>query len=85
MKYDVNEKQAYSLVKGVKAFICYLIGEIVIAFVPTVTVKDILSQQEVSDKRCRWINGIQEFNIDIQITKLVRCQGLTKLMMEVNL
>ena len=41
--------------------------------------------QEVSSRRCRWINRIQEFNIDIQITKLVRGQGLEKLMAQYNL
>ena len=85
MKYDINEKQAYALVKFVKAFRCYLVGAIVIAFVSNVAVKDIFSQQEVSDRRCRWINRIQEFNIDIQITKLVRGQGLAKLMAQANL
>lgn len=85
MKYDINEKQAYALMKVVKAFRCYLMGAIVIAFVPSAAVKDIFSQQEVFGTRCRWINRIQEFNIDIQITKLVRGQGLEKLMAQSNL
>ena len=73
------------MVKGVKAFRCYLMGATVIAFVPTAVVKDIFSQQEIFGRRCRWINRIQEFNINIHITKLVRGQGLTKLMTEDNL
>ena len=36
----------------------------VVAFVPIVALKDIFSQQEVSRRRCRWINRIQEFNIN---------------------
>ena len=59
MKYDINEKHAYALVKGVKAFRCYLVGAIIIVFVPTAIVKDIFSQQEVFGRRCRWINRIQ--------------------------
>ena len=47
--------------------------------------KDIFSQQEVSGRRCRWINRIHEFDIKIQITKLVRGQGLAKLMAQSNL
>lgn len=39
----------------------------------------------MSGRRCRWINRIHEFNIDIQITKLVRGQVLAKLMIEANL
>lgn len=43
LKYDINEKQAYALVKVVKAFRCYLVGAIVFSFVPNATVKDIFS------------------------------------------
>ena len=43
LKYDISEKQAYALVKAVKAFRCYLIGATVIAFVPSAVVKDIFS------------------------------------------
>jgi hypothetical protein len=68
-----------------KYFRCYLVGATVIVFVPSAVVKDIFSQHEVSGRRCRWINMIQEFNIDIQITKLVRGQGLAKLMAQSNL
>ena len=85
LKYDINEKQTYALVKGVKACRCYLMGARVVAFVPTTSMKDIFSQKEVFGRRCRWINRIQEFNIDIQITKLVRDQGFAKLMIEENL
>ena len=65
LKYEINEKQAYSLVKAIKAFRCYLVGAIFIAFVPGATIKDIFSQQEVLGRRCRWINRIKEFDIEI--------------------
>ena len=73
------------MVRVVKAFRCYLVNAIVVTFVTSAAVKDIFAQQEVFGRRCRWINRIQEFNIDIQITKLVRGQGLAKLMAETNL
>lgn len=57
----------------------------VIAYVPHAVVKDILSQSEVTIKRCRWITKIQEFDLEIKITKLVRGLGLSKLMAESNL
>ena len=85
LKYEINEKHAYILFKAIKSFRCYLVGATIIAFVPSAIVKDISSQQEVSDRRCMWINRIQEFNIEIQITKLVRGQGLEKLMAQSNL
>lgn len=80
LKYDLNEKRAYALVKAVKAFRSYLMGATMVAYVPSAAIKDIFTQREVSGRRCKWINRIQEFNIDIQITKLVRGQGLAKLM-----
>ena len=60
-------------------------GSTAIANVPSVVVKDTFSQQEVLGRRCRWINRIQEFNIEIQISKLVKGQGLAKLMAQSNL
>lgn len=84
-KYDINEKKDYALVKDLKAFRCSLMGATVIAFVPSAVVNDIYSNQEVSGRRCRWINRIQEFNIEIQIINLVRGQGLSKLMAEADL
>ena len=85
LKYDITKKQAYAFVKAVKAFRCYLVEAKVVAYVPSAAVKDILVQQEVLGKRCRWINRIQEFNIDIQIKKLVRGLVLAKLMAQSNL
>lgn len=41
VKYKINEKQAYSLVKVVKHFRPYLVGAEVIAYLPNVAVKDI--------------------------------------------
>ena len=47
--------------------------------------KDLLTQSEVTSKRCKWITRIQEFNLEIHITKLVRGLGLAKLMTEENM
>lgn len=71
-KNDMKKKQAYTLVKVVKNFKTYLMGARIIAYVPSAEVKDIFIQQEVIGRRCRWINRMQEFNIDVQITKLVK-------------
>ena len=60
-------------------------GATMVAFVPGATIKDIFSQQEVSRRRCRWINRIQEFNIDIFFNKFVRGQHLARLIAEENL
>lgn len=72
------------MVKEIKAFRTYLVGAKIIAYVSNVAVKDVFVQTKVTRRRCRWINRIQEFDIQIQITKLVRGQGLAKLMAELN-
>jgi len=69
----------------VKNFRPYFIGATIVAYVPSAAIKDIFTQQEVTGRRCRWINRIQELNINVQITKLVKRQGLAKLMVETNL
>lgn len=79
------EKQAYALVKATKTFKPYFVGAKVIAYVPHAVMKYVFVQIEMIGKRCRWINRIQEFNMEIQITKLVRGQGQAKLMAEANI
>ncbi|GLJ40917.1 hypothetical protein SUGI_0846500 [Cryptomeria japonica] len=78
LKYETMEKKAYALVKVVKAFRPYLVNANIIAYVPHAVVKDILSQSEVIGKRCRWINRIQEIDLEIKITKLAK-QVLTEM------
>jgi len=65
------EKHAYTLVKATKKFRSYFTGSKIIAYVPHIAVKDIFIQQEALGKRCRWINRIQEYDMDIQVTNLV--------------
>jgi hypothetical protein len=78
------EKQAYSMVKALKAFKTYVFHSKVIAYVPTSSIKDILVQFDNDGKRGRWLAKIQEFNLEIKPTKLVKGQGLAKLLAESN-
>jgi hypothetical protein len=41
LRYDIMEKQAYAMVKALKAFRTYVLHSKVIAYVPTSSVKDI--------------------------------------------
>jgi hypothetical protein len=50
LKYDILEKQAYAMVKSLKAFRTYVLHSKIIAYVPTSSVKDILVQPD-SDRR----------------------------------
>jgi hypothetical protein len=66
------ENQAYAMVKSLKAFRTYVLHYNVIAYVPTSVVKDILVQVDSDGKRGRWLAKIQEFDLEVKLTKLVK-------------
>jgi hypothetical protein len=84
VRYDTMEKQAYALVKALKAFRTYILQSKIIAYVPSVAVKDILIQPDTNGRRSKWIAKILEFNLEIRPTKLIKGQGLAKLLAEAN-
>lgn len=40
--------------------------------------KEFLLSKDISEKRIGWIKRVMEYDVDIQITKLVRGKGLCK-------
>eukprot|EP00253_Pinus_taeda_P024129 PITA_24129 len=84
LKYQIREKQAYALVKAIKHFRIYILYSHVIAYVPNAVVKDILTQEGLEGRRGKWISSILEYDIEIKPTKLIKGQGLSKLMTETN-
>ncbi|KAH9320679.1 hypothetical protein KI387_015318, partial [Taxus chinensis] len=50
--------------------------------VPDMAVKSILTQQELGILRGNWITKVQEYDLYIKPTKLVRGKGLCQLMAE---
>jgi hypothetical protein len=84
VRYDIMEKQAYALVKALKAFRVYVLHSKIIAYVPSASVKDILIQPDIDGRRSKWIAKILEFDLEINPTKLVKGQGLAKLLAESN-
>ena len=46
--------------------------------------KDVLVQSDIEGKRGKWIAKIQEHDLDIKPTKLVKGHGLAKLLTETN-
>jgi hypothetical protein len=55
LRYDIMEKQVYTLVKSLKEFIKYILHSHVIAYVPNNSVKDILTQPDPKGRRGKWI------------------------------
>ncbi|MCY6524948.1 RNase H-like domain-containing protein, partial [Actinobacillus pleuropneumoniae] len=42
LRYDIIEKQAYALIKSLKAFRVYILHSKIVAYVPSAAIKDVL-------------------------------------------
>jgi hypothetical protein len=84
LKYDIIEKFSYTMVKALKSFRTYVLHSKIIVYVPTSSMKDILVQLDSDGKRGRWLTKIQEFDLEVKPTKLIKGQGLAKLLAESN-
>eukprot|EP00253_Pinus_taeda_P009480 PITA_09480 len=82
LRYDIIEKQAYALIRSLKAFRIYILHYKIIAYVPSVAIKDVLTQPDADGRRAKWIAKMIEFNIELKPTKLIRGQGLARLLAE---
>jgi hypothetical protein len=84
LKYNIMEKKAYALVKALKEFRIYILHSHIVSFVPNNVVKDILTQSDPEGKRGKWIAILLEYDLEIKPTKLIKGQGLAKLMTQSN-
>jgi hypothetical protein len=84
LRYEIMERQAYALVKALKDFRVYVLHSKFIAYVPSTSVKDILIQPDIDGRRSKWIAKILEFDLEIKPTKLIKGQGLARLLAESN-
>jgi hypothetical protein len=71
-------------VKSLKHFRVFIGYSKVIGYVPHLAVKDVLYQSKGLGTRGRWIAKIQEYDLEIKPTKLIKGHGLEKLMVESN-
>jgi hypothetical protein len=83
-KYDIMEKQAYALVKALKEFRVYILHSHTTSYVPSSSVKDILTQPNPEGKRGKWIVVLLEYDHEIKPMKLIKGQGLERLMAWMN-
>ena len=79
-KYNILEKQAFALIKALKDFRVYIIHSHSVADVPLVAVKDILTQPDPEGRRAKWIAILLEHDLESKHTKVIKGQGLAKLM-----
>ena len=84
LKYNPIEKKANALIKSLKSFRIYILHAKVLAYVHSVVVKDVLTHPDNDGKRAKLIAKLIEFDIEVNPTKLVKGQGLAKLMAKEN-
>ena len=66
--------------KALKEFKVYILHSHSIVFVPSTTIKDILTQAQPDGRRAKLIATLLEYDIEIIPTKVVKGQGLAKSM-----
>jgi hypothetical protein len=67
-------------VKALKQFKTYILYYHVITYVPNNSIKYILNQSDPEGRRGKLIAAMLEYNLEINPTKLIKGQGLAKLM-----
>ncbi len=77
-------KQAYAPIQALKDFRTYVLHSRITTYIPNHAIKTVLTQPDTNGKRGRWIAKILQFDLDIKTTKLVKGQGLSKLLAESN-
>lgn len=60
----------------------YILRSHIVAYVPSIVVKDILTQPDQEGRRAKWITILLESDLEIKHTKLIKGKGLAKLMAE---
>lgn len=68
--------------KDLKAFRDNLLQSQITTYVFSNAIKYILVQHDSEGKQGKWIPKIQEYDLEIKLTKLVKGQGLAKLLVE---
>jgi len=72
LNYTIMEKQAYALVKSLKHFRIYVGYSKIVGYVPHSAVKDILAQHDCLGVRGKWVSKIQEYDLEVKLTKLIQ-------------
>eukprot|EP01018_Ginkgo_biloba_P029677 Gb_20755 [translate_table: standard] len=66
MHYPILDKKAYALVKVVNKFRHYILENKVHVIMPDPTIKLMLGQNELGDRRGKWMAKLQEFDIALK-------------------
>jgi len=84
LNYPEVDKQAYAMFKAIKHFRLYMLKSKTNVIVPFLAVRNLLFQKDLGEKRAKWVTALQEYDLEIKPSKIVRGQGLCKLVAEGN-
>jgi hypothetical protein len=79
LNYPTVDQKDYVVFKEVKHFWSYLLKSRTKVIVPYPTVRNLLVQKELGEKRANWVTSLQEYDLEITPAHIVRGQGLCKL------
>ena len=80
LNYLAMEKQAYAVFKALKNFRPFLLKTHTKIIVPYSTLMKLLIQREVGEKRANWVTALQEYDVEIHPAKIVKGQGLCRML-----
>eukprot|EP00253_Pinus_taeda_P029459 PITA_29459 len=82
-KYGISpnpKKSFFALDQAVKHYRPFLLKAHTKVIVPFSSVRQLLIQRELGEKRANWVTALQEYDIEIKPTKIVRGQGFCRLL-----
>jgi len=80
LNYSNVEKQAFVVYKAIKHYRPFLLKAHTKVIVPFPTVRQLLIQRELGEKRANWVTALQEYDLEIKPAKIVRGQGFCRLL-----
>eukprot|EP00253_Pinus_taeda_P036378 PITA_36378 len=80
LNYSEVEKQAFAVYKAVRHYRPFLLKAHTKVIVPFSSVRQLLIQRELEEKRANWVTTLQEYDLEIKPAKIVRGQGFCRLL-----
>ena len=84
LKYSKIDKQAYTVYKSAKHFRPYLLKSRTKVIMPYESIRNVLIQKELGEKRAHWMTMLQEYGMEIKPSNIVKGQGLCLLAAQSN-
>eukprot|EP00253_Pinus_taeda_P022767 PITA_22767 len=80
LNYSEVEKQAFVVYKAVKHYRSFLLKSHTKVIVPFSSIRQLLIQRELGEKRANLVTTLQEYDLEIKPTNIVRGQGFCRLL-----